>query len=433
MLAPERGALVRPLFSENDARRRDTVFGDRDRAAITEAARRFRVVDAPRRAVPEAVRAISQKIADYLETTALDRPCLVLDLDIVDRNYRALEDAFAGARVHYAVKANPAPEVIDLLVRNGSAFDCASWPEIELCLSHGAEPADICFGNTIKRESEIARAFAHGIRVFAIDSAAEVEKVARAAPGASVYCRILTDGDGADWPLSRKFGCVPAMASRLLVQAADLGLDPIGVSFHVGSQQTNPENWRSALEDARRVFDAAESEGISLRMVDLGGGMPARYRTALMPTEAYGATVMRLVREVFGPRPLDLMIEPGRGMVGDAAVIQAEVLLVSRKDDDDEKRWVFLDIGKFSGLAETMEEAIKYRFATLKDGDATGPVVIAGPTCDSADVLYEKTEYHLPLSLRDGDRVWIPGTGAYTTTYSAVAFNGFPPLDSVCL
>lgn len=430
MLAPERGALARPLFEDSQLRRRD--------AGTADAARHLHVVDlhavdTPRFPVPDAIRAISDKIADYLETTPLDRPRLVLDLDIVERNYRALEDAFGGSRVHYAVKANPAPEVISRLVALGSAFDCASWPEIALCLEHGAEPTDICFGNTIKREREIAEARAHGISLFAVDSAAEVEKVARAAPGASVYCRILTTGDGADWPLSRKFGCDPAMAADLMVLAADLGLDPVGVSFHVGSQQTNPENWRSALTDARRVFDAAEAHGLTLRMVDLGGGMPARYRTPLMATEAYGATVVRLVREIFGPRALDLMIEPGRGMVGDAAVIQAEVLLVSKKAEDDEKRWVFLDIGKFSGLAETMEEAIKYRFFTAKDGEETGPVVIAGPTCDSADVLYEKTDYRMPMSLRDGDRIWIPGTGAYTTTYSSIAFNGFPPLDAVCL
>ena len=120
-------------------------------------------------------------------------------------------------------------------------------------------------------------------------------------------------------------------------------------------------------------------------------------------------------------------------MVGDAGVIQAEVVLVADKGGEDRRRWVYLDIGKFHGLAETMEEAIKYRMLTPHDGGATGPVVLAGPTCDSADILYEKTAYELPLALKAGDRVWILATGAYTTTYSAVAFNGFPPLASICI
>jgi ornithine decarboxylase len=117
-------------------------------------------------------------------------------------------------------------------------------------------------------------------------------------------------------------------------------------------------------------------------------------------------------------------------MVGDAGVIEAEVVLVSKKAAEDEVRWVYLDIGKFGGLAETMDEAIRYPIRTPRDGAEMAPCVIAGPTCDSVDVLYEKEPYWLPVSLEIGDKVLIEGTGAYTTTYSAVAFNGFPPLKS---
>jgi ornithine decarboxylase len=129
----------------------------------------------------------------------------------------------------------------------------------------------------------------------------------------------------------------------------------------------------------------------------------------------------------------EVIIEPGRSMVGDAGVVQSEVVLVSRKAANDRKRWVYLDIGKFSGLAETMGESIKYRLRTARDGTRVGPVVLAGPTCDSADILYEKTEYKLPLSLKPGDKVEILSTGAYTTTYSSVAFNGFAPLKAICI
>jgi ornithine decarboxylase len=115
-------------------------------------------------------------------------------------------------------------------------------------------------------------------------------------------------------------------------------------------------------------------------------------------------------------------------MVGNAGVLKTEVVLVSRKSDDDDKRWVFLDVGKFGGLAETMDEAIRYSLLTERDADEKAPCIVAGPTCDSADVLYERTPYHLPVSLTVGDEILIEGTGAYTTTYSAVAFNGFEPL-----
>jgi ornithine decarboxylase len=393
----------------------------------------LRLVEAPDRPVPEDVRAISPKIARYFATTPLAEPTLVMDLDIVDRQYRRLADAFAGCRVHYAVKANPAPEVLDRLVAQGSAFDCASLAEIEQCLDRGARAADLCFGNTVKREREIARAWQIGVPLFAFDSIAELRKIARAAPGARVFARLFTDGAGADWPLSRKFGCVPDEAAALLIEADALGLEAAGVSFHVGSQQTDPTRWLPALQHARRVFDLCDAAGVRLSLIDLGGGMPARLRSPIGDLKAYGDTVMGLVREQFGGRPLELMIEPGRGMVADAGVIQAEIVLVSERAEIADRRWVYLDIGKFSGLAETIDEAIKYRLLTMKDGGATAPVVVAGPTCDSADVLYEKSHIEMPVDLADGDKVWIPATGCYTTSYSAVGFNGFPPLASVYL
>lgn len=394
----------------------------------------LRLVGGAWRSVPAALETISPKIAEFFASTELDRPCLAVDLDLVERSYTDLVDAFAGARVHYAVKANPADGVVARLVALRSAFDCASIPEIQLCLDHGAAPSAISYGNTIKKERDIATAHGLGIRLFAFDSDAELGKISRAAPGTSVFCRVLSDGAGADWPLSRKFGCSPAMAEALMIKARALGLDPAGISFHVGSQQTDPAMWRPALECVAALFDRLQAKGLDLRLLNLGGGMPARYDKPVASTASYGATVMAAVHEFFGDGQLELIVEPGRGLVGDAGVIQAEVVLVSRKDDRDAKRWVYLDIGKFSGLAETMGEAIKYRLLTIDDGASeTGPVNLAGPTCDSADVLYEAADYRLPLGLTDGDRVWITGAGAYTTTYASVGFNGFAPLESVCL
>ncbi|WEX10381.1 ornithine/lysine decarboxylase [Chelativorans sp. AA-79] len=372
----------------------------------------------------------TQRILDFLATRRPDGPCLVVDLDVVRENYTAFERALPDSRIFYAVKANPAPEILRLLSTLGSSFDTASVAEIEMALDAGATPDRISYGNTIKKERDIARAYDLGIRLFAVDCIEEVEKVSRAAPGSRVFCRVLTDGAGAEWPLSRKFGCVPAMAVEVLRQAKRLGLDPYGVSFHVGSQQTDLSAWDRALNDARTVFQALAEEGITLKMVNMGGGFPTRYLRDVPRAQAYGQAIFSALRKHFGNRLPETIIEPGRGMVGNAGVIKSEVVLISKKADNDDVRWVYLDIGKFGGLAETMDEAIRYPLVTRHDGGDTTPCVLAGPTCDSADVLYEKTPYPLPISLTIGDEVLIEGTGAYTTTYASVAFNGFEPLRS---
>jgi ornithine decarboxylase len=373
------------------------------------------------------------RIARFMATAELPSPCLVVDVDLVAHNFSDLAAAIPGARVFYAVKANPAREILARLAGLGSCFDTASLGEIDLCLSLGVGAERISYGNTIKKQRDIAAAFARGVRLFAFDSAAELDKLAESAPGASVYCRVLMDGAGAEWPLSRKFGCEPEMAEALLFQAASRGLDACGISFHVGSQQTDLAAFDRALALTAGMFERLAEKGVRLRLVNLGGGFPARYRTDVPSHEAYGKAILESVARRFAAPGPELIIEPGRGVVGDAGVIQAEVVLVAQKGGADERRWVYLDIGKFHGLAETMDEAIKYRLLTQRDGGETSPVVLAGPTCDSADVLYEAADYRLPLDLKAGDKVWILATGAYTTTYSAVAFNGFPPLASLCI
>jgi len=376
---------------------------------------------------------MNDRIRDYLARNPSEGPRLVLDLDVVRDNFMTFAKALPDTRVFYAVKANPAPEVLDLLVRLGSCFDTASVPEVELALAAGATPDRISYGNTIKKEADIARAYALGVRVFAVDCEAEVEKIARAAPGAKVFCRILCDGAGAEWPLSRKFGCAPSMAPQVLEHAHRLGLVAHGLSFHVGSQQRNPRMWDGAVKTSAAIFRELAERGIQLSMLNLGGGFPARYLKEVPPVKTYGQTIFRVLRKHFGNRIPETIIEPGRGMVGNAGVIEAEVVLVSKKSAEDPMRWVYLDIGKFNGLAETMDEMIRYPIRTSLDGDETAPCIIAGPSCDSVDVLYEKQPYLLPISLEIGAKVLIEGTGAYTTTYSTVGFNGFPPLRSVVI
>src|SRR5271165_2819077 len=376
---------------------------------------------------------MNERIARFLAVNSPETPCLVVDLNVIAEAYDALRRHLPLARVFYAVKANPASAIVAMLERKGANFDVASRGEIELCIENGVTAERLSFGNTIKKEKDIAFAFDAGLRLFAFDSAQELEKLARTAAGAQVFCRILVDCHGAEWPLSRKFGCTPEMAVDLLRRASDLGLDPYGVSFHVGSQQTDLGQWAGAVGAAARMFSLLAEADIDLRMVNIGGGFPAHYTGEVPAIERYAQAVMAAVTRHFGNHLPEIIIEPGRSLVGDAGLIQSEVVLISEKGGGDDRRWVYLDVGKFNGLAETMDESIKYRIATPGRGGKCGPVILAGPTCDSADILYERTEYRLPLGLAIGDKVEILATGAYTASYASVGFNGFSPIRTYCI
>lgn len=365
-----------------------------------------------------------------LLAAGLPTPFVVVDLDVVGDRYRSLAAALPGVAVHYAVKANPDPAVLARLVSEGSSFDVASWGEVEQCLDAGAAPSSISFGNTVKRRDVVARAHEAGIRQFAFDSRAELEKLAAVAPGSVAVCRIRCDGAGAAWPLSNKFGCAADEAVELLRAAAASGLE-LGLSFHVGSQQCDPGAWGPALADVAMVVEKLGTDGLDLSVLNLGGGFGASYVDSEAPdADTYGRSIRReLERWLGGAVPPMLVAEPGRYLVADAGVIQSEVLLVSRRGEG-AGRWVYLDVGVFTGLFEAVGEAIRHRVRTPHDGGPSEPAVLAGPTCDSVDVLAEEHRVDLPLALAEGDRVELLGAGAYTTTYSTVGFNGFAPLAS---
>jgi len=354
---------------------------------------------------------MTPKIARFLAQQQPATPCLVLDVDRVEENFRALRNALPLARIYYAVKANPAHQVLERLVRLSSHFDAASVEEVFACLEAGAQPQAISFGNTIKKASAIRRAHEAGVTMFAFDSREELEKLARHAPGAKVYCRILVENEGADWPLSRKFGTTIENARQLMLQAGDLGLDPYGLSFHVGSQQTTTRAYEVAIGKVAMLFTDLAEAGVNLRMMNLGGGFPTRYREAVPEIDQFGNAIMTAMTEHFGNALPEMVIEPGRFIVGDAGLVSAEVVLVSRRDRNDPVRWVYQDIGRFGGLAEAEGESIKYRITTPHDGTTMGPVAIAGPTCDGADIMYERSNYRLPMALTCGDRVELLSTG----------------------
>lgn len=365
-------------------------------------------------------------LADEQET-----PFVVIDTATIARAYDALGEGFSFAKIYYAVKANPAVEVIRLLRDKGSSFDIASIYELDRVLGEGVSPERMSYGNTIKKSKDIRYFFEKGVRMFATDSEADLRHIAKAAPGSKVYVRILTEGSTtADWPLSRKFGCQTDMAMDLLVLARDLGLVPYGVSFHVGSQQRDIGAWDSAIGKVKVIFERLkEEDGISLQMINMGGGFPANYITKTNTLETYAEEIIRFLHEDFSEQMPEIILEPGRSLISNAGILVSEVVLISRKSSKAMERWVFTDVGKFSGLIETMDEAIKFPIWTEKKGEME-EVVIAGPTCDSADIMYENYKYGLPLNLAIGDRLYWLSTGAYTTSYSAIEFNGFPPLKS---
>ena len=365
----------------------------------------------------------------FIKSKIYEQPTLVIDVNQVEKNYHALKQGMPSAHIHYAVKSNPHSEILKRLVSLGCRFDAASRGEIELCLAAGADPKHISFGNTVKKPRDIEYARSVGVDLFAVDAEEEMEKIAKHAPGSKVFVRVLMRSTEAEWPLSRKFGCSSSMVIPLMDLAVKLGLNPVGLSFHVGSQTRHPHMWYDSLDAVAAIWHNACEHGHELSLLNIGGGFPAYYGVDVTDPTTYGANVIENVQKRFGNVDY-IMAEPGRGLVGNAGAIAAEVLLVSRKTQGDPVRWVYLNIGRFGGLAETEAEAIKYQFLVPgKEQSETAPCIMAGPTCDSADVMYEKHHVHLPVDLTSGDQIIIQTCGAYTSTYSSVAFNGFEPLS----
>ncbi len=313
-------------------------------------------------------------------------PFLEVETSVVAERLAALAAALPGVAIHYAVKANPHPAVLAAVTAAGANFDVASPAEVRAALAAGASPDDLVYSNPVKRRDHVTEAAALGVRIFVVDSLPEVHKVAEAAPGTAVLCRLVTSGEGSDWPLSRKYGCSVGQAVEILGLAAELGLDPAGVSFHVGSQQRDPNAWRSPIAAAATVFESLRRDGHAPWLLDLGGGFPARHEGEIPPLAAYGAVIEDQLRQSFGEHRPRTIVEPGRAVVGDAGALVTTVIGVVQRG---ETRWVYLDAGVFTGLVETLDEAIRYRIETSADGGPTGPCVLAGPTCDSADVLYQ--------------------------------------------
>lgn len=359
-------------------------------------------------------------------------PNICINLNTIKNNFEKLKSSFPYTKIFYAIKANPGEPVLKMLSEMGSNFDIASRYELDMIEKFVSDPERLSYGNTIKKACDIKYFYDHGVRMFATDSKDDLKNIAEYAPGSKVYVRILVENsDTADWPLSRKFGCHPDMAYDILVLAKELGLIPYGVSFHVGSQQRDIGAWNDAIAKVKYLFNSLEEEeGIELKMIDMGGGFPASYTDPTNELSVYASEITRFLREDFGENLPEIILEPGRSLVGDSGILTSEVILASRKNNTALTRWVYIDAGKFNGLIETLDECIKYPLVTTRDGGKEGEVIIAGPTCDSMDVMYETTKYKLPVNLKQRDRIYWLSTGAYTSTYASIAFNGFPPIKT---
>lgn len=375
-----------------------------------------------------------KKIKEF--TKGKETPFLIVDLRKVEQNYNDLHTLMPFAKILYAVKANPHDEIIKLLDRKGSNFDTASIYEIDQCLRLGISPERLSYGNPIKKASHITYAYKKGIRLFATDSLPDLEKIAKYAPGSKVVFRIILEGGNADWPLSRKFGAHPDMIYQLILKASKLNVELYGLSFHVGSQQRDIGSWDNAISLCKYLFDALKEHKIKLKAINLGGGFPTKYVHSTHPLETYAKHVTQFLREDFPNDFPEILIEPGRSMVGDCGILVTSIVLISKKSVLDRYKWVYLDAGKFNGMIETIDESIKYPIfweKAKKSDRNTEKVILAGPTCDSMDIMYEKYQYKFPKGMKEGDKLFVLSTGAYTLSYCSVYFNGFPPVKAYIL
>jgi len=364
------------------------------------------------------------------ELAGLDHPTpyLLLDLDAVEGAYLALTDALPDVAVRYAVKCNPDPRVLGRLHAAGSGFEIASCSELQTLTSLGARADDVIFSSPVKPWTHIREAARAGLWRFAFDSVTELDKLAAHAPGAAVYVRLATSRLGSKVPSEGKFGVDGGQAVQLMRTARSLGLEPYGIAFHVGSQMTQPRAWEEAIRRSAAVLRELRAHGITLRMLDIGGGFPARYAEPVPDLADYGACIRQAVDHHL-PYPIQLCAEPGRALVAEAGVLVATVIGTAERGGSG---WLHLDVGAFNGMMEALltQNRLVYPLADSRASEERRPYHVTGPTCDSQDTMF----FGVALShgLVPGDQVYIYTAGAYTTCYAS-RFNGFGAPTTYCV
>lgn len=347
-----------------------------------------------------------------------DGPELIMDLAAVTAHHHRLRRALPGVAVHFAMKCQPDPPLLAHLHGLGCRFEIASLPELATLIELGVAPTEVIFSNPVKPWWHIRGAYAAGVRRFAADSDAELAKLARYAPGAAVMIRLAVAPAASDVPSEGKFGVAPDEAVRLLLAAVDAGLRPWGLTFHVGSQMTDPSAWSAPIRDVAMIMERLLPLGVRLEGLDIGGGFPADYGDPVPPIEDYGVLIMAALAHL--PYEVEVLAEPGRGLVADAGRLRTTVIGLAERRG---RRWVHLDVGAFNGNMEALETDRRLVLPmTDERGGPTVSSVVTGPSCDSQDTL--RDDARLSVDLRVGDRVTLHTAGAYTTAYAS-EFNGF--------
>ena len=341
-------------------------------------------------------------------------PFLALSKPLISRRVTEFRDGHPDVAIFYAFKANSDTQLIPFLDGQGVGFEVSGEQELTALLRRGVPIGRIISSNTIKTPPFIRRAYRAGMRTFAVDSIAEVDKVSCYAPGSSLLVRLTVDNSGSEWPLDKKFGADPETAIQLFRHGAELGLRPQGITFHVGSQCTETDSWSAALSDVRDLWDSLGNLDMHLGTLNLGGGFPIKYTEDVPSVSEIMDAILAQTSALF-PDDVAIQVEPGRALVGDAGALVSQVIGKAQRGD---QNWLYLDVGVFNGLMESLG-GIRYEFHTSGSGTPK-PWIVAGPSCDSMDVVARDVWIPEPAV---GDYVFIPSAGAYTTSYVS-RFNG---------
>lgn len=351
-------------------------------------------------------------------------PFIVTDLDIVRNNVRSLKKYLPRIDFYYAIKSNADPEIISAIDGMVAGYDIASLGELSHLQKLGVDSARVLYSNPVKIPEHISKTYKQGVNFYAFDSMDEIKKLSKDAPGSNVYLRIKVSDYGSKFPLSKKFGVDPLHAVAYMDTAADAGLNPYGLSFHVGSQSENHHTWTVAFETCGEIIRRLEKSGINIQMVNIGGGFPAVYTERIGSLSQLARTINKAIDKHIPPH-VRIVAEPGRSVSATGSVIVSSVIGRETRSDSE---WIFLDMGVFQGLLEPLEmSSWKYPIFTdygRKANAFSKSFVLTGPTCDAYDTL--GLDYELPSTLKMGDRVYIGSAGAYTTEYAS-NFNGFNP------
>jgi len=362
-----------------------------------------------------AVQSTIQKVLTFIKKSREEPPCLLVDKARVKQKVRSIGRKIRNSTVFYAVKANPDIEILKLIDGLGIGFEIASEGELNILESIGVSAERIITSNPVKSFRFLKIAAGYGVSYFAFDSADEVLKIRDYAPGSNVYVRLSVPNEGSEWPLSKKFAVELDEAEELLLFAKKKGLNPVGITFHVGSQCTNIYNWNSALDKAKILWDRAGRSGIRLSVLNVGGGYPIPYTKNVVDISTIEKNVNSLIYDKF-PKNTRIFIEPGRAVVGDAGIFVTRVIGKARRADED---WLYIDVGVFNGLMESVG-GIKYSYI-VEGSRQVKKWTLAGPSCDSFDVIDKDILLPEP---EIGNLILILSSGAYTVSYAS-EFNGF--------